>query len=366
MHTAKRNLHSNRDVFRKIESHIKDDAELRNRYKRAREIIGLFARSSFYEISHRCNLRCEGCYFFDNDSHIHDDDATSIRVYEDFFATERLRGIRIGQFFGAEPALYQERLIAATKYFPHGNLGTNGSIKISDEVSMRIHISVWGDRKMDEKLRGKSVFRSALANYSGDPRAIVALTLTSCNLGGAREVVKMCKENGIPVTFNMYTPSINFSKKLEQSAKHDNSHFRFSTVKKNPSFHRIEDLYRARDTVDELLDDFPETVYYSHSYNHWITSPGPRFTINPYDSIALDCGNRVGGKYFIFSINTKRDTAAKCSHSNINCQDCRVYGAGWSTRMLPRLHDVEEKVSFIEWLDLLDVFRKIFIYPSQK
>ncbi len=366
MNSAGRKLSDKRDIFRKINIHIQGDDELRARYKLARKVAGLFAHSSFYEISHSCNLSCEGCYFFDNNNRINHDDTTSIDTYDAFFAAEKRRGILIGQFFGAEPSLRQERLLLATKYFSYGNLSTNGIIKIDDEVSMRIHISVWGDRRIDEKLRGKSVFASALANYNGDPRAIVAFTLTRYNLGGVREVVRLCKEHGIPITFNMFSPSVNFMKKVGRSDKHDNKHYRFSTFECNPSFVAADDLLRARETVDELLDEFPETVYYTHSYNHWITSPGPLYTINPAGNIAIDCGGLVSGNYFVFSNDTEQDKLAKCSHSNIDCRDCRVYGGGWSTRLMPRLSDVEDKASFIEWLDLIDVFSKIFIYQPFK
>src|SRR6185312_15657280 len=101
-------------VLRRIREVLDDNPHLAPRYEEAKKIIRIFRKPAFYEVTQRCNLKCEGCYYFEgNFKPVKEQD--SIKAWEDFFAVEKERGVSIAYFVGAEPALEQERLVAAAK-----------------------------------------------------------------------------------------------------------------------------------------------------------------------------------------------------------------------------------------------------------
>jgi len=46
-------------------SEILADAEVRARWEKVRQYF--FLRESTYDMSNRCNIRCEGCYYYEGD-----------------------------------------------------------------------------------------------------------------------------------------------------------------------------------------------------------------------------------------------------------------------------------------------------------
>ncbi len=143
-------------------------------------------------------------------------------AWEEFFAAEGERGVTMAYFVGAEPALEQERLLAASRHFPYGNIGTNGTIRLDPAIPYRIGVSVWGvDEEVDTSLRGANAFTKAIRNYSGDRRAIMLYTLTRSNLGDVRRLAEICRDNDLPLTFNMYSPTQTYARKLAAKLGND-------------------------------------------------------------------------------------------------------------------------------------------------
>ena len=54
-----------RMVLRRIGEILNQDPHLADRYENAKKIIRIFRKPAFYEITQRCNLKCEGCYYFE-------------------------------------------------------------------------------------------------------------------------------------------------------------------------------------------------------------------------------------------------------------------------------------------------------------
>jgi MoaA/NifB/PqqE/SkfB family radical SAM enzyme len=200
---------------------LREYPHLQSKYERARETMGLFTHPTFYEVTSRCNLRCHGCYYFEGGFDPRREEVTSIEAWDVFFAAEARRGVTMGQYFGGEPALVQDVLRAAVKHIPLGNIGTNGTIRIDPEIQLRIHLSVWGDRKTDASLRGKPVFMQGVKNYAGDPRVVVAYTFNSMNLSEAREIAAICRDHELHMTFNMFTPTHSYQSKVNQGKTDD-------------------------------------------------------------------------------------------------------------------------------------------------
>jgi len=62
------------------------DSEWLERYKR---ISRLNIRSSIYDVTNRCNLRCRGCFFFSSGEHKAADEEMDIKRWEEFIEKEK-------------------------------------------------------------------------------------------------------------------------------------------------------------------------------------------------------------------------------------------------------------------------------------
>lgn len=352
-----------RNKLGRIRQLIALEPELSDRYAQARKIISNLSRPSFYEVSNRCNLTCEGCYYFDVDHTNHRRSSAPLDTWKSLFEQDTARGVTRGIFFGAEPALEEEILLLATRYFPFGNISTNGFRKIHPDVQMRIHVSVWGGEKTDGELRGASVFNTALRNYAGDPRAMVVYTVSNLNLHEIREVVHKCADNGLHITFNMYSPTEKYKARVDGSKQNDGRFFRIGQQGRVPYFNP-QSLAKAGDIIDGLIDDFPATVLYTKAINRWVTQEEPLFDVSPDTGIAKVCGSLINGTYRFYDSEAKCVEQRRCAHQSVQCIDCRVYGAVFSTRLVPSFHDLADTGNFKVWLDLIDLIDKIFLFKN--
>lgn len=353
-----------RTIVQGLRDRLIESPELAARYDRAKGVVRAFRRPAFYEVSTRCNLKCEGCYYFSDDQRAVKEERDPA-VWEEFFRAEGERGVTMAYFVGAEPALEQERLIAASRHFPHGNVGTNGIVKLDPSIPFRIGVSVWGvDAEIDAELRGASAFRKAIRNYAGDPRAIILYTLTRSNLGDVRQLAEICRDHDLPLTFNMYSPTQTYTRKLREGAANDRDYFRISSSESNLRWDAAS-LREVRRLIPRLMDDFPETIVYSASYNEWATREGPLYDIDPETGVARDCHSRMVGTMRYYKGNL-RSEIEKCGTSDAICSECRMYSGGWSSKFEPRANDVRDRAAFSAWLGMIDTLGKIFLLEGAR
>nr|WP_319483684.1 hypothetical protein [uncultured Cohaesibacter sp.] len=356
---AREDMH--RATISALKQLLAQNPDLADQYEQTKKIIRIFRRPAFYETSTRCNLRCEGCYYFDTEHPKTLSEEQDLGVWDAFFAAEAKRGVSMAYFLGAEPSLEKERLKVAARHIPHGNIGTNGSVFIPREIPFKISISMWGsDDAMDRRMRGASVFHKALENYAEDPRAIVLYTVNAWNFEQCEAAVLLCRDAGIPITFNLFSPTKSLLHKLTDAAPNDNQFFRVSRPNANPCI-GDEDLIRIRDTLSGLLDAYPETVVYSHNYNRWSTSPGPLHNIDEQSGIALNCHSRIVEpmRYYTTSLAS---VDAKCCSEEVDCRHCRMHSGGWSSKLNLTLKDLCSRSSFCDWMEMVTVLSRIFVY----
>lgn len=328
-------------------------------YGKARETIKIFQKSSFFEITQRCNLLCEGCYYFEGDQHFPVTEEILDSGWADFFARERARGVTMGYFVGAEPALAQNRLLAASDQIPFGNIGTNGTIFITPEIPYKIHISVWGNDTTDQLLRGGSVFRKALKNYAGDERAIALYTFNAKNIPEAKDIAQACDDHGLKISFNHYSPTQDYLQKLSRGEANNNKFFRVS--QENSNLILSEELCDSiNDICDQLIDDFPNTVVYTKAFNRFITQSHNFHEIDPVTRIANNCRSRIRGNLSYFTSNLQAANI-KCCTPNVDCSECRLYSSGWSGKLDPGYDDLYSLQTFREWLEMLEAISQIFL-----
>ncbi len=352
---------SRKDRLGRVARLLRENPRLRPGYERAKTVVRAFRRPAFYEVATRCNLFCEGCYYFSDDFAPPAHEVKDQSVWEEFFAAEARRGVTMAYFVGAEPALEQERLLAAAKCFPHGNIGTNGTVKLDPAIPYRIGVSVWGvDEEVDTSLRGANAFAKAIRNYAGDPRAIMLFTLTRTNLGDVRRLAEICADHDLPLTFNMYSPTQTYARKLAERMGPDGRFFRISSEENNLRWDEGS-LAAARRIMDEVLEEYPDTVVYSHAYNRWATQTGPLYDIDPQTGIARDCHSRMVEPMRYFKTNLRHAALEKCGTSDTICSECRMYSGGWSSKFEPRDEDVRDARSFAEWTGMVETLGRIFL-----
>jgi MoaA/NifB/PqqE/SkfB family radical SAM enzyme len=228
------------------------DQEWYGRYTR---ISKLNIRSSIYDVTNRCNLRCRGCFFYSSGEHHAASEETDIRKWETFIGREKERGVNLAILIGGEPTLCLDRVEAFYKRLPTF-CATNGLIKIPRErfPDMMLGISLWGSEEDEKVLRGKDTFRTSSKNYEGDPNVYYLYTLTPRQIGKIEDVIKKIRNVGLKVHMQL----------LSNDEGVDGFYW------------RPEELKDLRSEMDDVLGKYPDTVI-SCKYYHEIITTGKMF-----------------------------------------------------------------------------------------
>jgi sulfatase maturation enzyme AslB (radical SAM superfamily) len=81
------------------------DAAIQARWQKVRRYF--FLRESTYDMSRRCNIRCEGCYYFEGAKQ-HAEENRDPDAWRQLMQDEKARGVTFVVLAGAEPALVPE------------------------------------------------------------------------------------------------------------------------------------------------------------------------------------------------------------------------------------------------------------------
>jgi len=326
-------------------SEIIADPEIRDRWEKVRKFF--FLRESTYDMTGRCNIRCEGCYYFEGEKQFAVENQDT-RSWSSLMKAEKERGITFVVLAGAEPSLVPELLAACFQEIPLGCIATNGLLRIPPPIDYTVHISVWGNDKTSFSLRGaKNMLTRQIENYKNDPRAIFVYTFTKENIDEAHETARLLAENDCKLTFNMFSAPVGYE-----------GHLR----------HTKTSLSHVRKTMLELLDQYPGHVLFSY-YNavahthtkglHELYSCSyPR--MNPSTDIGL------GRSFRQYRTDLNWDRESACCVPDTDCDDCRHYAAG-SAVVTARLfrHAAHPKI-FKAWLDYVDTYLSVWVrgYPK--
>ena len=153
-------------------------------YERYKKISRLNIRSSIYDVTDRCNLRCKGCFFFSSGEHQAASEEKDINRWHAFVEKEMERGVNLAILIGGEPTLCLDRIEAFYSRLP-SFCATNGLIKVPRDrfPDLMVGISLWGDEEDETVLRGKNTFKISSSHYAGDPNAYYLFTITPKQLG---------------------------------------------------------------------------------------------------------------------------------------------------------------------------------------
>ncbi|MBE0585149.1 MAG: radical SAM protein [Desulfofustis sp.] len=326
-------------------SEIIAEPAIRERWEKVRRYF--FLRESTYDMTNRCNIRCEGCYYFTGEKQFaeeHNDPAAWHRLME----AEKQRGITFAVLAGAEPSLVPDLCAICYRVIPLGAIASNGLKTLPRSIDYQIHISVWGNDRTSQTVRkAPDMLQRQIANYQGDPRAVFVYTFTPANIDEAREVTTLLADNRCKVTFNMFSAPVGYHGQLR---------------------HSPESLTQTRAMMTELLHDFPDTVLFSpysivaHTealgLHDLFSCSYPR--MNPSTAIGL------GRSFRQYRTNLQWDRQAACCVPDTDCADCRHYAAGSAVVTARMYRHATDPQTFSAWLDYVDTYLAVWVRGYDK
>ena len=326
-------------------SELLADPDVRDRWEKVRKFF--FLRESTYDMSNRCNIRCDGCYYYEGDKQFTQENRNP-DAWRKLMQAERERGITYVVLAGAEPALVPELLQVCHQEMPLGSIATNGVKFIPAAVDYKIHISVWGSDETSQRVRrAKRLLERQMANYAGDDRAVFVYTYTRENIQETEAVVERLASKDHKVTFNMFSSPVGY----QGSLRHDPA-----------------SLAATRRSMLELIERYPQHVLFSpysavaHTHSLGLHDlfkcSYPR--MNPSTHIGL------GRTFRQYRTDLNWDRAVACCVPDTDCPDCRHYASG-SAVVTARLHrHAIDPEHFRAWLDYVDTYLAVWVMGYQK
>ena len=319
------------------------DQEWHERYK---AISKLNIRSSIYDVTNKCNLRCKGCFFFSSDEHKAAAEEMDINKWEAFIDKEMARGVNLAILIGGEPTLYLDRVDAFYKRLPTF-CATNGLIKIPRDrfPDLMLGISLWGDEADEKILRGKDTFSISSKNYEGDPNVYYLYTLTPKQIGKTERIIKKIGNAGLKVHLQLLS--------------NDEGVDGFSWEKAQ--------LDAIREEMDDMLDRYPDTVISSKYYHEIITTGkmlGRRFGWDECPSVTQPLDTRdPQPKRLIEFIRWASDlnTMHRCCTSETrDCSSCKDGAAHMSWVMVNKRAHIRTTRDLQNWIEVYEMFAKLY------
>jgi hypothetical protein len=321
------------------------DPEVQQRWERVRRYF--FLRESTYDMTHRCNIRCEGCYYFEGDKQ-YAEEAADPAAWRSLMQAEKARGITYVVLAGAEPSLVPDLLQVCFEQMPLGAIASNGIQRIADNVGYRIHISVWGNDETSLRIRkAKHMLSRQIENYQNDPRAVFVYTFTPNNIAEAAKVAQTLARQGCKMTFNMFSSPVGYN---------------------GPLRHSRHSLLQTRQTMLDLLARYPDHVLYStyntvaHTHSMGLHElfgcSYPR--CNPSTDIGL------GRSFRQYRTDLNWDRAAACCVPDTDCSDCRHYAAGSAVVTARLFRHAIDPDTFRSWLDYVDTYLAVWVVDYAK
>jgi len=319
--------------------------EVKARWEKVRKYF--FLRESTYDMTNRCNIRCNGCYYYEGEKQFARENR-DIDAWRRMMQAEKARGITFVVLAGAEPSLVPELCRVCHQEMPLGAIATNGLKPIPTDINYKIHISVWGvDATSLETRNAKDMLRRQIENYRQDPRAIWVYTFTRYNINEAEAVIQSLARHDCKLTFNIFSAPVGYSGDLN---------------------HTAQSLRQTREVMADLLARYPDQVVYSHynivahTHNHGLHHLfGCSY---PRQNPSSDLG--LGRSFRQYRTDLNWDRQAACCVPDTDCVDCRHYAAG-SAVVTARLyrHAVDPE-TFNSWLDYVDTYLAVWVTGYEK
>lgn len=161
------------------------------------------------DVTSKCNLRCEHCYFFS-----YDQEGKKELTDEEWLA--KIETMQKGPkpfysctWVGGEPLLRRQLIERGRELFKANRVVTNGTLPLPDWPDVEFHISVDGTEELHDKVRGRGTFAKIKQNIGAvhSPVAI-ACCLHRGNVGCVEDLLSEWRNisNIKHVLFDFFTP----------------------------------------------------------------------------------------------------------------------------------------------------------------
>ncbi len=321
------------------------DPEIRDRWETVRRYF--YLRESTYDMTRRCNIRCEGCYYYEGEK-AKTRDNRDPDAWRRLMRAERERGITFVVLAGAEPSLVPELCQVCFDEIPLGAIATNGLAPIPKSVDYRIHVSVWGNDETSRRLRhADGMLDRQMAIYADDDRAVFVYTFTRTNIDEVFEVAERLAQEGCRLTLNLFSAPVGYD---------------------GPLRHTRTSLRRTRTAMRRLMDGYPETVLFS-PYNAVVHTH--RLGLHdlfscPYPRMNSSADVGLGRSFRQYRTDLTWDRAAACCVPDTDCADCRHYAAGSAIVTARLFRHATDPETFRAWLDYVDTYLAVWVKGYRK
>jgi MoaA/NifB/PqqE/SkfB family radical SAM enzyme len=318
---------------------------VRARWEKVRKYF--FLRESTYDMSNRCNIRCDGCYYYEGEKQFAEENLDP-QAWRKLMQAEKARGITYVVLAGAEPSLVPELLEVCYSEMPLGSIATNGFKKIPESVGYKIHISVWGNDETSLRVRkAKNLLAKQIENYQNDPRAVFVYTFTRENIEEANEVAAQLNACGCKLTFNVFSSPVGYA---------------------GPLRHDEESLKSVQSTMIALLTKYPQNVLFS-VYN--AVAHAHKSSLHDLYSCSYPRQNRsqdigLGRSFRQYRTDLNWDRSVACCVPDTDCADCRHYAAGSAVVTARLYRHVNNIATFQSWLDYVDTYLAVWVMGYEK
>ncbi len=321
------------------------EARVRERWEKVRKYF--FLRESTYDMTSKCNMKCDGCYYYSGEKQFAKGNLDPL-AWRGLFRSEKERGITFVVLAGAEPALVPDLLQACYEEIPLGCIATNGLKSIPEQVGYKIHVSVWGNDVTSFRVRkAKDLLKRQIDNYAGDRRAVFVYTFCRDTIDEAYEVAGALASRHCKLTFNVFSAPLDYYGDL---------------------VHTPETLDRVRRVMVDLMEKYPETVLFSY-YNAVVhTHAGSLYQLFscPYPRMNPATAFGLGRSFRQYRTDLTWDRSSACCVPDTDCSDCRHYAAG-SAIVTSRLNrHTGSPGSFKSWLDYVDTYLAVWVTGYEK
>ena len=319
--------------------------EVNARWEKVRKYF--FLRESTYDMSNRCNIRCDGCYYYEGEKQFAEENLDT-QAWRKLMQTEKARGITYVVLAGAEPSLVPELLDVCYQAMPLGSIATNGFKKIPESVGYKIHISVWGNDETSLRVRkAGNLLKKQIENYKNDPRAVFVYTFTRENIEEANGVAAQLFAHGCKLTFNVFSSPVGYA---------------------GPLRHDEESLKRVRSTMIALLEKYPQnvlfSVYNAVAHAHKSSLHDLYNCSYPRQNRSQDIG--LGRSFRQYRTDLNWDRSVACCVPDTDCADCRHYAAGSAVVTARLYRHVNNLATFKSWLDYVDTYLAVWVMGYEK
>ncbi len=315
-------------------------------YKRYKKISKLNIRSSIYDVTNRCNLRCKGCFFFSSGEHEAAVEESDLERWYAFVEKEMARGVNLAILIGGEPTLCLDRIEAFYRRLPTF-CATNGLIKVPRErfPDMMVGLSLWGDAEDEKILRGRDTFKISSKNYEGDPYTYYLYTVTPRQLGKTEKIIKKITDVGLKVHMQLLS--------------NDEGVDGFSW--------QPEELRDIRAEMDDMLDKYPQTVISSRYYHEIITSG--RMLGRPFGWLECPSVTEPLDKRdprpkrltnFIRWASDLKTMHRCCTSETRDCSTCKDGAAHMSWVMVNKRGHLRSAEDLQNWIEVYEMFAKLY------